>query len=231
MFPLQVFLSVQYKVTMARTRTQCKEVVVPIITSLASIDENMSLKHDQIPTYETIPVRKNSSISFNIDGAEYLKRSSKYILFSLLLIISILEIVFLYVYFEDDPDAPNVCDNQQQYTYFILAKLIFTIISISWIYAVKLLESECKANSYTLYSCSLIAFTVLVGWSMVLSFQVYDYQYEFRNDERKCGSLIRFMIFELTSVYFLLFILCCMACCNWFFDHHMVYSQTYSMYA
>ena len=196
-----------------------------LVSSL--VDENALLKQStgNSLNYETIPIQTNTTASW--EGTKYAKSILNFIFGIVLSVICICEIIILSIYFVDDPDSPNICAYQPQFAYYILAKLLYTIIFVSWSSMTNLLEC---GNTNLLSGCAFIAFIVLIAWSVILSFEAFNEIFVLLDDEQKCGPLIHFMAFELITMYFAFATLLCYGCCNWFAIHHKFYSSTYSMY-
>eukprot|EP01084_Bolivina_argentea_P098366 176782_1 len=126
-------------------------------------------------------------------------------------IIPIVEIIILILYFGN-----LLCPLQRQWTYFVLTKLIFEIITISLFIGVICGKGNIKAISIISYACLLI-------WNIILTIELFnDSKYLEQDIEQNCNLLIDFILFESVSCWAVILLILCIA--FWWYLNEQVVS-------
>ena len=161
-------------------------------------------------------------------------------LFLMASIIPIAEIIVLILYFNDkSPESQSIlCPLQSQWSYFILSKLLFEIITIPLIIGYIIYKyyqiRDLKARDETdlakgkegqamnkLKIMGIISFILLSIWNICITTELFSYTKDVSTyDASKCDFLIDFILFETVSVWAVIFIFICIGC--WYYSHELL---------
>eukprot|EP01083_Nonionella_stella_P025715 70842_1 len=180
------------------------------------------------PNYQSVPSSPNVILSGQ--GHHYTYRLVYYLSSVVLCILCIMEIIMLCLYFDDSamPSSSQICILQMEFAYFILAKLLISVVFISWFSATKCME--CDRSGMLMHTFGLIGFISIFTWCVMLNNAIVYYPGIVSHDERNCKLLISFMMFEIGLVYAVALVVSCACCFRWFGIHGVCYSNTYNMY-
>ena len=181
-------------------------------------------KDKEQTNYETMTIAMNTASEPN--GKRYVSPIIQYGLLLTVSIICVAELIFLCRYFDSTPSL-NACFLQTEFSYFILAKLLCSIILISWIATERFFE--CNKTVVSL-SMGVLVIILLTSWSTLLTVDITNYRNGINHHDAHCNQLTNFIIFEVTTVYIVFILSSCVGCGYFFSANRLQYSSIYNMY-